>query len=151
MVVLDMPPFAYQENHHDKIFEALFAVENAQIQSRKEATEIMRQHIREEMVIQFLLKSFHKGQWLFNIQALSNHYTDIINWEIQPLNQVPALFIKGENSPYISKPEHFEAIENQFSHSHIEVIEGVGHWLHAEKPADVNRLIEGFLVDKIKL
>ena len=58
LVILDIAPFAYQENHHDQIFKALFAVKSAHIQSRKEATEIMREFLKEEMVIQFLLKSF---------------------------------------------------------------------------------------------
>lgn len=145
MIVLDMTPFAYQENHHDQIFKALFAVENAQIESRKEATEIMRQYLKEEMVIQFLLKSFSKGKWLFNVQALFNHYADILSWENQQVNPIPALFIKGGNSPYISKVEHFSAIETQFSHSQVKVIEQVGHWLHAEKPAVVNQMISGFI------
>ncbi|MFW2172530.1 alpha/beta fold hydrolase [Acinetobacter guillouiae] len=145
MIVLDMTPFAYQENHHDQIFKALFAVENAQIESRKEATEIMRQYLKEEMVIQFLLKSFSKGKWLFNVQALFNHYADILSWENQQVNPIPALFIKGGNSPYISKAEHFSAIETQFNHSQVKVIEQVGHWLHAEKPAVVNQMISGFI------
>lgn len=145
MVVLDMTPYAYQENHHDQIFKALFAVENAQLESRKEATELMRQYLKEEMVIQFLLKSFNKGKWIFNVHALFNHYADILDWQNQSVNTVPALFIKGGNSPYISKPEHFDAIESQFSHSQVEIIQQVGHWLHAEKPAEVNQLISTFI------
>jgi Predicted hydrolases or acyltransferases (alpha/beta hydrolase superfamily) len=35
LVVLDIAPFAYQERHHDEIFKALIAVQNAQIQSRQ--------------------------------------------------------------------------------------------------------------------
>lgn len=145
MVVLDMTPYAYQENHHDQIFKALFAVENAQLESRKEATELMHHYLKEEMVIQFLLKSFNKGKWLFNVHALFNHYADILDWQNQSVNTVPALFIKGGDSPYISKLEHFDAIESQFSHSQVEIIQQVGHWLHAEKPAEVNQLISTFI------
>ena len=43
LVVLDMAPFAYQENHHKQIFKALFAVKNAQIESRQQGTQIMRE------------------------------------------------------------------------------------------------------------
>ena len=76
---------------------------------------------------------------------MNNHYADIIAWKIQPSNPIPTLFIKGEKSPYVAKPEHFEAIESQFSNAKIEVVEGVGHWLHAEKPAVVNGLIAEFI------
>jgi len=145
LIVLDVTPIAYQENHHDQIFKALFAVENAQIQTRKEAYEIMHQYLTEEMVIQFLLKSWSKGKWLFNIHALFNHYSDILSWDSQTQNSIPTLFIKGGKSPYISKPEHFEVIQQQFNHLKIEVVDGVGHWLHAEKPDAVNQLIHDFI------
>ena len=58
----------------------------------------MREYLNEEMVIQFLLKSFNKGKWLFNVQALFNHYQDILFWEdITPID-TPALFLRGGNS-----------------------------------------------------
>ncbi|NNG83252.1 alpha/beta fold hydrolase [Acinetobacter sp. ANC 5378] len=137
LVVLDMAPFAYQESHHDQIFKALFAVQNAQIESRQQAMQIMREYLREEMVIQFLMKSFNKGQWLFNVEALFNHYPDIIDWDVIQPWQKEALFIRGGKSAYISKDEHFAAIQQQFPHARIIVIEDAGHWLHAEKTQQV--------------
>jgi esterase len=137
LVILDMAPFAYQESHHEQIFKALFAVKNAQIESRKQATQIMREHLHEEMVIQFLMKSFNKGQWLFNVDALFNHYSEILDWKmIQPWPK-EALFIRGGKSAYISKDEHFNAIRQQFPHAKIQCIEDAGHWLHAEKTQQV--------------
>ncbi|MFV5490168.1 alpha/beta fold hydrolase [Acinetobacter sp. ASP199] len=145
LVVLDITPFQYHENHHAEIFTALFAVERANPSSRLEATKIMREYLNEEMVIQFLLKSFNKGQWLFNVESLYNHYPDILLWEdLAPVN-TPALFLRGGNSFYISKPEHFAAIERQFIHAKVELIEDAGHWLHGEKPAQVLEHIQAFL------
>ncbi|CAB1221459.1 alpha/beta fold hydrolase [Acinetobacter bouvetii] len=143
LVILDMAPFAYQESHHDQIFKALFAVQNAHIETRQQAMQIMREYLAEEMVIQFLMKSFNQGQWLFNVDALFNHYSDILTWDaIQPW-QKPALFIRGGQSAYISKEQHFTAIEQQFPHAQIRVIEQAGHWLHAERTQQV--------LDEIKL
>lgn len=137
LIVLDIAPFAYQENHHDQIFNALFAVKNANIQSRKEATEIMRTYLKEDMVIQFLLKSFSKGQWLFNVDALYTAYNQILSWtEIQPWHK-PTLFIRGEKSPYIAKQTYINAIHSQFLNVNIETVEKAGHWLHAEQPEQV--------------
>ena len=137
LVVLDMAPFAYQESHHDQIFKALFAVKNAQIESRQQATQIMREYLNEEMVIQFLMKSFNKGQWLFNVDALFHHYSEILGWNIIQPWQKEALFIRGGKSAYISKDEHFNAIKQQFPHAKIQVIDDAGHWLHAEKTQQV--------------
>lgn len=145
LVVLDITPIQYHENHHAEIFEALFAVEQANISSRTEAAKIMREYLNEEMVIQFLLKSFNKGQWLFNVQALYKHYPDILFWNDLAPVATPTLFLKGGNSFYISKPEHFAAIEHQFPHAKIEQIENSGHWLHGEQPAQVLEQMQAFL------
>lgn len=145
LVVLDITPIQYHENHHAEIFQALFAVQQANVASRLEAAKIMHKYIHEEMVIQFLLKSFNKGQWLFNVQALFDHYPDIMAWEkVEKINR-PALFLRGGDSFYISKPEHFAAINEQFSQAKIEVIENTGHWLHGEKPDEVIKYMQAFL------
>ena len=145
LIVLDMCPFAYQENHHDSIFKALFAVEQANVASRKEAYEIMQNFLKEEMVIQFLLKGFNKGRWLFNVQFIFDHYADIIGWQALKLWSKRTLFIRGGQSPYISKDEHIKAIDQQFDHVELETIENAGHWLHAEQPEQVNIIIKNYL------
>lgn len=146
LVVLDMSPVAYQQNHHDQIFEALFAVQADQPSSRKEATEIMKKTISEEGVIMFLLKSWNQNQgWLFNLNVLKQFYPTILGWESIPTWSKPTLFIKGGNSFYISKSEHYNAIAQQFSHADIKCIENAGHWLHAEKTEEVIHTINTFL------
>lgn len=145
LVVLDITPIQYHESHHAEIFKALFAVQQENVASRLEAAKIMRKYLHEEMVIQFLLKSFNKGQWLFNAQALFDHYPDIMAWEkVEKINR-PALFLRGGDSFYISKPEHFAAINEQFSQAKIEVIENTGHWLHGEKPDEVIKYMQAFV------
>ena len=147
LAVLDIAPFAYKERHHDEIFQALFAVEQANIETRQQAIEIMREYISAEMVIQFLLKSFSKGKWLFNIHALYNHYQDITGWpNSETAWQNEALFLKGSVSPYISKPEHMEALAKQFPHAKVIEVEGAGHWLHAEKTQQVLDQLQKYIV-----
>mgnify|MGYP002714861614 FL=1 len=145
LIVLDITPFAYQENHHEQIFKALFAVQEAAPQSRLQATEIMKQFVREDMVIQFLLKSFTQGKWRFNLNAIFAHYSEILSWnEISPYTS-PVLFLRGGVSPYIHKPEHFEAIQQQFPNAEVKEILNAGHWLHAEKTNEVLLEIQNFL------
>ena len=145
LIVLDITPFAYQENHHEQIFKALFAVQEAAPQSRVQATEIMKQFVREDMVIQFLLKSFTQGKWRFNLNAIFAHYSEILSWnEINPYTS-PVLFLRGGVSPYIHKPEHFEAIQQQFPNAEVKEILNAGHWLHAEKTNEVLLEIQNFL------
>ncbi|OTG67803.1 alpha/beta hydrolase [Acinetobacter sp. ANC 4470] len=145
LVILDIAPFAYTQNHHEQIFKALFAVQNAKVENRQQATQIMREYLHEEMVIQFLMKSFSQGRWLFNVDALFKHYSDILHWDtIQPWNK-ETLFIRGEKSAYISTTEHFTAIEQQFPKAKIQVVADAGHWLHAEKTQQVLDQIKEYL------
>lgn len=145
LVVLDISPVASKDYHHSEIFKALIAVENANISTRQQATEIMQYYITEPMVIQFLLKSFNKGQWLFNVAALQKHYPDILAWQPQRAWEKPALFLRGGNSDYISTSEHFDAIAQQFPQADIQLIENAGHWLHGEKPQQVLSFIQRYL------
>lgn len=145
LIVLDMAPVAYTNRHHDQIFEALFDVVSAQVESRKQATEIMQNKINELGVIQFLLKSFDHGQWRFNVQALYQNYDTIISWSNIPLNSTPSLFIRGANSPYLAQEAYLEAIQMQFDHAQVVTVENAGHWLHAEQPEKVIQLIRDFI------
>jgi esterase len=145
LVVLDISPVASQDYHHSEIFDALIEVEKANISTRQQATEIMQNYIKDTMVIQFLLKSFNKGKWLFNVSSLFKHYNDILAWKEQPAWQKPALFLRGENSDYISTPEHFSSIQLQFPYADIQLITNTGHWLHGEKPQEVLSSIQKYL------
>ncbi|WP_374666157.1 alpha/beta fold hydrolase [Acinetobacter sp.] len=145
LAVLDVAPYAYQQNHHDQIFKALLAVEQADIQTRQQAIDIMKPFISEDMVIQFLLKSFSKGKWLFNVSALYAHYPDILSWQEQAPWNKPALFLRGTASPYIAKTEYLDALMRQFPQAEIQDISGAGHWLHAEKTTEVLAQLQGYL------
>lgn len=148
LIVLDMAPVAYSQRHHDAVFEALFAVVEADVSSRQQATEIMLQFIKENGVIQFLLKSFHQGHWKFNLDALYKNYANIINWsEIIPWFK-PTLFIRGENSEYLAQESYINAIHKQFANAEIKAVKDAGHWLHAEKTEQVIQLIRDCLDSK---
>lgn len=147
IVVIDMAPVAYLVRRHDSIFTALNKVVAAGVQTRQAAADIMRQDIREEGVIPFLLKSFHQGEWKFNLPILQKEYEKIIGWETIPAWHNPALFIRGGNSDYINE-EYREEIINQFPQATAWVVAGCGHWVHAEKPEAVLRAIHRFLGTK---
>ena len=145
LVVLDMAPYAYQENHHDEIFKALFAVKDAHPESRKDATTIMQQFIKVPMVNQFLLKSFYQGQWRFNVDALYNRYAQILSWHVIAPCDVKALFLRGANSAYVAEAAQQQAVLQQFPQATIKAIDNAGHWLHAEQAQAVIDEIKAFL------
>ncbi|PWC19197.1 esterase [Brenneria roseae subsp. roseae] len=144
LVVIDIAPVDYQLRRHDVIFTALRAVTEAGITSRSDAAGLMRQFIKEEGVIQFLLKSFQQGEWRFNVPVLWEQYENIVGWQVVPPWQGPILFIRGENSPYLDDI-YRDALLSQFPAARAYVISGAGHWVHSEKPEAVLRAIHRFL------
>lgn len=144
LVIIDMAPVAYPERHHDDVFAALNAVTESKVTQRTLAAEIMRKSGLHEGVISFLLKSFNDGEWRFNVPALQQHYSEIIGWHDVPEWHRPVMFIRGELSPYI-QDSYRPAIARQFPQARAYVAAGCGHWVHAEKPQQVIRVIRKML------
>ncbi|WP_261642670.1 esterase [Erwinia mallotivora] len=144
LVVIDMAPVAYKARHHDTIFAGLNAVSAAAIKQRSEAATLMRETIKEEGIIQFLLKSFHEGEWRFNVPVLMAEYDQLIGWQPVPAWPHPTLFIRGELSPYLDD-QYRDLLLQQFPAARAWVIAGAGHWVHAERPDAVLRAILRFI------
>ena len=75
LVVIDVAPVDYDVRRHDEIFAAINAVTEAGAATRQQAAAVMREHLDEESVVQFLLKSFVDGQWRFNVPVLPPGHT----------------------------------------------------------------------------
>lgn len=146
LVVIDVAPVNYDVRRHDEIFAAINAVTEAGVATRQQAAAVMREHLDEEGVVQFLLKSFVDGQWRFNVPVLWDQYSHIVGWEAVPAWPHPTLFIRGGNSPYVTDA-YRDALLAQFPQARAHVIAGAGHWVHAEKPDAVLRAIRRYLTD----
>ncbi|MDW6001490.1 alpha/beta fold hydrolase [Vibrio mangrovi] len=149
LVVMDIAPLKYRERHHDNVFAGLFSVLEQHPSNRETAMQLLAQHIEMESVRQFLGKSLYKDgdrmTWRFQVEALYNNYEHILDWQPIQAVQMPTLFLKGANSDYIS-PEAQAPILEQFPQAKAHIVANTGHWLHAEKPQDVLRIIRKFLL-----
>lgn len=144
LVAIDIAPVDYHVRRHDEIFAAINAVTASEAKTRQQAAAVMREHINEEGVIQFLLKSYVDGEWRFNVPVLWEQYPHIVGWEAIPAWDHPALFIPGGNSPYVTEAYRADLLA-QFPQARAHVIAGAGHWVHAEKPEAVLRAIRRYL------
>lgn len=145
LVVIDIAPVNYGHHGHAEIFDGLFAVKNAAPKNRQQAKIVLTEHIKEEAVQQFMLKSFepHSSDYFrFNLTALHQNYLSLMDWLPCHFDK-PTLFIKGGLSDYIL-PEYAQTTLTQFPQAKLFTING-GHWIHAEKPDAVIRAIERFL------
>ncbi|MGR5539693.1 alpha/beta fold hydrolase [Vibrio campbellii] len=148
LIILDIAPVAYDTNRHDNVFNGLQAVLKEQPTNRQQAMDILAQHIEIDGVRQFLSKSLYKHgetmEWRFNVASLFDNYADIIGWQEIPSTDIPTLFVKGGVSDYLL-PEYQTAVKRQFKQAKAHIIANTGHWLHAEKPAEVMRVIRKYI------
>ncbi|TXR53066.1 alpha/beta fold hydrolase [Reinekea thalattae] len=148
LVVVDISPKEYPK-HHQAIFKALHETDLSQMKDRKSVDDAIAHLVTDTGVRQFLLKSLYKkeGQlaWRFNFKTLEEKYQAVADapTSSQTYDQ-PTLFIKGMNSHYISEQDR-ELILSLFPNAQAKIIEGAGHWPHAEKPAAFLKILSDFL------
>lgn len=150
LCVLDIAPVDYLVSHdHDDVFAGVAAVPLKQIASRADADAAMKTAITDAAIRQFILTNLRRRDagyyWRIDFNALQANYPKFI--AAPQLHQVfkrPCLAIKGEYSPYMLSA-HEQAFKARFADWQFRMIQGVGHWLHAEKPDVVNSLIRRFL------
>ena len=151
LIVADISPVRY-ERSHQAVFAGLNAVTLTTINNRSDADKQMAAHIKEPGVRQFLLKSLEKTEqgfrWKFNLAALAQCYDELLSAPAEQGSFAgPVLFIKGAESGYILS-EHRPQIMEFFPEAQAKIINGTGHWLHAEKPAAFARLVREFLLSQ---
>ena len=149
LIVADISPRMYPPHHQD-ILDALNSIDFTKQTSRKLVEEKLEEKIQEVGVRQFLLKSVYwkeKGQldFRFNLESLTENNNEV--GEALPsltIFEGETLFLKGENSGYISSDEE-PIINAHFPNNKIVTIKNAGHWLHAENPADFLKEVKNFL------
>jgi esterase len=149
LVVLDIAPVKYTARHSN-VFQGLNNVVLAKLTSRKNAETALSAYVEDSPTRQFLIKSLcyenNIWKWRFNLKMLQKDYTMLSAaiTSVQTFSN-PVLFIKGESSDYLL-PEHRQAIVKLFPNSQSKMINGTGHWLHAEKPVICAKIILAFLI-----
>ena len=149
LVVVDIAPKAYAGGHHH-IFKALFALDLTTLDSRSAAEEQLRANIEEEGVRQFLLKNLSRNKeggyrWKMNLPSIFKHYEDILApIESSEVFDHPSLFIKGGQSNYIQEKDT-DLIKSLFPQAIIEQVAQAGHWVHAEAPEELLKLVKYFV------
>jgi esterase len=142
LLVVDIAPKAYQKTHR-KYFEALKNM-NFYASSRSEIEKDLELNISDKGEILFLLKNLVRDdqghfKLKLNLEAIENNYSNIIgsinqDWHRHQI-ETPTLFMKGENSGYITSEDE-DLIHQQFSNVKIIEIKNAGHWIHADNPDD---------------
>lgn len=149
LVLADIAPVQYPP-HHDDVLAGLRAVAAAAPQGRREADQVLSDHVQEASVRAFLLKSWQADEdgnyrWLINQKAVRANYAGLGEANQGGSYSGEALFIAGGDSDYMQE-KYRQPTLALFPNARVKVIAGAGHWLHAEKPALFNSLVLRFLL-----
>jgi esterase len=152
LLVADIAPVSYPA-HHLRIIEGLQAIDLSHVVTRKDADTQLTPFVDNIGVRQFLLRNLAldtQGKFAFkcSLDDIALCYPQIMKANELLAGQTPyfgqTLFIKGGNSDYIL-PEYKEAIIALLPNSKAKIIQGTGHWLHAEKTVAFNRIVAEFI------
>ena len=149
MVVADIAARAYTP-HHGPIFDALLGTRTSEASSREEVQSQLTQALGPDPVlVPFLMKGLHRRKeggfaWRFNVPVLKEALSGVVGEVRLSMNTLPALFIRGGESPYVSN-EDLDLMADHFVHMDDHTIDGVGHWLHAQAPAEFYDVTADFL------
>lgn len=150
LCIVDIGPKVYPP-HHQPIIDALLDLDLMELTDRREADTKLRESIPEAGVRAFLLKGLYRSEsgrfrWRFDLNTLARDYHLICRApELGTGIAAPTLFIKGSLSDYLIASDESD-IKAKFAQPSLKVIDGAGHWPHAEKPAQFTRICQEFLV-----
>ena len=150
LIVADIAPRDY-DPRHDRIFEAVDAIDQALLTSRADAEKLIRDILPDPQQRLFLLTSLTRDEddilsWRTNMHAIRKNYQVL---SAPPPATAggrydgPALFIAGEQSPYIKESDR-ALIMSLFPSARIESI-NAGHWMHVQQPDPFFQLVNDFL------
>lgn len=151
LIVLDMAPRQYT-NRHQKVFEAMEAVDFSTLEARADAKPILMEKLDGDLATTaFLLKNIKREKeggfsWKMNTALLKKEYENIV--APMPSDKQydgPTLFVKGGNSQYITDEDQ-DLIREMFPQSETITLEDTGHWLHAEKPLELMDIMKDFIL-----
>ena len=149
LVVVDIAPKFYPV-HHAELIRGLKAIDLASIKSRSDADAVLSAYEPILTVRQFLLKNLYRNEqgqfaWRLNLPVIERELHGIGEELTNPrIITKPTLFIRGSESPYILD-EDIPTIKRIFTDVRIETIQGAGHWVQAEKPAEFVDVLMKFI------
>lgn len=152
LIIADIAPKKYFPGHLE-YFKAFKDIDFTQINSRKEAESAFEIYAPQISVRQFLLKNLEPNsdggyKLKINIQAIEDHYLEIIDKiSLHKTFLKPVDFILGEKSGYL-KEEDKEYVETHFPNVNYHLVEGAGHWVHADNPKQFLQILQDILKNR---
>ncbi|MEL7983026.1 alpha/beta fold hydrolase [Vreelandella titanicae] len=149
LIVADIAPVTY-EHGHDDVFAALDNVREGQPKSRREADDLLGEHVESRPTRLFLATNLVRND--DNVMAIrvgldqiKRGYSDIIGVPDgeQPF-EGPALVLRGGDSHYVAD-DMIPALREVLPRARVVTLKNAGHWLHADQPEAFQQAVTAFL------
>lgn len=149
LIIADIAPVAY-EHGHDDVFAALERVREGQPKTRREADELLGEHVDSRPTRLFLATNLVRND--DNVMALrvgldpiKRGYSDIIGLPDgdQPY-EGPALLLRGSDSHYVAD-DMLPAVREMLPRARVVTLKNAGHWLHADQPEAFQQAVDAFI------
>jgi esterase len=149
LIIVDIAPKRYPP-HHQNILQGVHSLKINEINTRKEADDLLSTTINNSGIRQFILKNLSRNPeglfyWKINWKAIEDNIQaigapllshDLFTGEV--------LFIRGAQSDYILNEDE-PLLKKHFPNAVLMTIQKAGHWVHAEQPAQLLALIKQFI------
>ncbi|MBT3531423.1 MAG: alpha/beta fold hydrolase [Gammaproteobacteria bacterium] len=152
LVVVDIAPVSYSStaDGHLNVMDGMESLDFSSISNRKDADEQLAKFVADEATRSFILTNLvREGEiykWRINLPAIRKNYDRLREKPIgDEIFSKPVLFIRGGNSNYIQSSQQ-EEILKLFPEAKVKTVMEAGHWVHAEKPQLVLKIIQDFLL-----
>lgn len=150
LIVVDIAPFDYEHSFHELV-ETMLNMNLAQLKNRGDAESELIKLTDDINTVQFILQNLVRDNgkfcWRINLETIYKNLPLISQFPNNLKSRschMPSLFLGGSESAYI-RSKHNAAIYQHFPAAEITMIEGSGHWLHAEKPKEFLTEVKNFI------
>lgn len=151
LVVIDISPRKYPERLvHTRVITEMMRTDLNKAASRAEVEKDIAGRIFDPRIRMFILKNLYykmPGQlaWRLNLDAINNSIDQLFDGVTgEHSYKGPALFIQGGRSDYIVD-EDIPLIRKFFPNAAIKTIPGASHWVHADAPEELCKILSEFL------
>lgn len=151
LAVVDIAPVPYAHDYR-ALIRALLALDLSAIRSRREADAALAPAIPDPQLRAFLLQNLviddGGARWRIDLAGLERAMPALTDFPRELYGrrfEGPTLFVRGGRSDYV-QDAHLPVIRRLFPAARIETVADAGHWPHAERPAELLRLVRAFLL-----
>ncbi|MEK9723207.1 MAG: alpha/beta fold hydrolase [Rhodospirillaceae bacterium] len=152
LCVVDIAPVPYDHDFEPHL-EAMANLDTASLARRAEAEAALLDAVGDVHLAQFLSRNLKPAahgagfEWRINVAGIAANIDNLLDFPVYEADQAfdgPALFLSGGLSDYV-QAYHQAEIERLFPNAETAIVDGAGHWVHADKPAEVTAALAGFL------